>query len=64
MMFSAYKKKIGFNGVFLIEPKPKEPSKHQYDYGKTAQSSVQFKMVSTRPGKPICTPPYLSEVFP
>lgn len=28
----AYKKKIGFNGVFLIEPKPKEPSKHQYDY--------------------------------
>ncbi|XP_059172271.1 uncharacterized protein LOC131953209 [Physella acuta] len=28
----AYKKKIGFKGVFLIEPKPKEPSKHQYDY--------------------------------
>lgn len=24
--------KIGFNGVFLIEPKPMEPSKHQYDY--------------------------------
>ncbi|PVD23675.1 hypothetical protein C0Q70_16948 [Pomacea canaliculata] len=31
-MAIAYKKKIGFNGVFLIEPKPKEPSKHQYDY--------------------------------
>jgi len=28
----AYKKKIGFNGVLLIEPKPKEPTKHQYDY--------------------------------
>ncbi|CAL1540062.1 unnamed protein product [Lymnaea stagnalis] len=28
----SYKKKIGFKGVFLIEPKPKEPSKHQYDY--------------------------------
>ncbi|ESO95885.1 hypothetical protein LOTGIDRAFT_202268 [Lottia gigantea] len=28
----AYKKKIGFNGTLLIEPKPKEPTKHQYDY--------------------------------
>ena len=27
-----YKKKIGFGGQFLIEPKPKEPTKHQYDY--------------------------------
>lgn len=26
-----YKKKIGFEGQFLIEPKPKEPTKHQYD---------------------------------
>lgn len=26
-----YKKKIGFKGQFLIEPKPKEPTKHQYD---------------------------------
>jgi xylose isomerase len=26
-----YAKEIGFNGVFLIEPKPKEPTKHQYD---------------------------------
>jgi len=26
-----YKKKIGFKGQFLIEPKPKEPMKHQYD---------------------------------
>lgn len=27
-----YKKKIGFTGQFLIEPKPAEPSKHQYDF--------------------------------
>ncbi|HTR98435.1 MAG TPA: xylose isomerase, partial [Bacteroidota bacterium] len=25
-----YKKKIGFTGQFLIEPKPAEPTKHQY----------------------------------
>jgi xylose isomerase len=27
-----YKHKIGFTGTILIEPKPQEPSKHQYDY--------------------------------
>ncbi len=27
-----YKKKIGFSGTLLIEPKPKEPTKHQYDF--------------------------------
>src|SRR6185436_10871697 len=27
-----YKKKIGFSGQFLIEPKPKEPTVHQYDF--------------------------------
>jgi xylose isomerase len=26
-----YAKQIGFSGQFLIEPKPKEPTKHQYD---------------------------------
>lgn len=26
-----YAKEIGFKGTFLIEPKPKEPTKHQYD---------------------------------
>ncbi|HIA20266.1 MAG TPA: xylose isomerase, partial [Planctomycetaceae bacterium] len=26
-----YAKQIGFTGQFLIEPKPKEPTKHQYD---------------------------------
>jgi xylose isomerase len=27
-----YAKTIGFTGQFLIEPKPKEPTKHQYDF--------------------------------
>ena len=27
-----YKHKIGFDGTILIEPKPQEPTKHQYDY--------------------------------
>jgi xylose isomerase len=27
-----YGRKNGFNGTFLIEPKPMEPSKHQYDF--------------------------------
>lgn len=27
-----YAGKIGFTGQFLIEPKPKEPTKHQYDF--------------------------------
>ena len=30
-MAVAYKKEIGFKGQFYIEPKPKEPTKHQYD---------------------------------
>lgn len=28
----AHAKAIGFKGQFLIEPKPKEPTKHQYDF--------------------------------
>lgn len=31
-MVVEYKNKIGFKGAILIEPKPQEPSKHQYDY--------------------------------
>lgn len=27
-----YKHKIGFTGQILVEPKPQEPTKHQYDY--------------------------------
>ncbi len=27
-----YKKKIGYTGTLYIEPKPKEPTKHQYDF--------------------------------
>lgn len=31
-MVVEYKHKIGFKGTILIEPKPQEPTKHQYDY--------------------------------
>ncbi len=31
-MVVEYKHKIGFQGTILIEPKPREPSKHQYDF--------------------------------
>lgn len=31
-----YKKAIGFRGQFYIEPKPKEPTKHQYDFDAAA----------------------------
>ncbi|MDR0857858.1 MAG: xylose isomerase [Oscillospiraceae bacterium] len=35
-----YARKIGFNGQFYIEPKPKEPMKHQYDYD--AETAIGF----------------------
>ena len=35
-----YGRKIGFKGDFYIEPKPKEPMKHQYDYD--AATSISF----------------------
>ena len=31
-----HKHKIGFKGPLLIEPKPREPTKHQYDYDSAA----------------------------
>jgi xylose isomerase len=31
-MVVEYKHAIGFDGTLLIEPKPQEPTKHQYDY--------------------------------
>jgi xylose isomerase len=39
-MAVAYAKEIGFKGQFLIEPKPKEPTKHQYDFD--AAAAVAF----------------------
>jgi xylose isomerase len=44
-----YAKEAGFKGTFLIEPKPKEPSTHQYDFdacipcGKTRQPGHQSR---------------------
>jgi len=35
-----YAKEIGFDAQFLIEPKPKEPSKHQYDFD--AATAIAF----------------------
>ncbi len=31
-LVAEHKHKIGFQGTLLIEPKPQEPTKHQYDY--------------------------------
>jgi xylose isomerase len=31
-LVAEHKHRIGFNGTLLIEPKPQEPTKHQYDY--------------------------------
>lgn len=31
-MVAEHKREIGFEGTLLIEPKPAEPTKHQYDY--------------------------------
>jgi len=35
-----YARKIGFTGDFYIEPKPKEPTKHQYDFD--ASTAILF----------------------
>lgn len=41
-MAIAYSEKIGHKVQFLIEPKPKEPSKHQYDFdAATAMAFIQ-----------------------
>jgi xylose isomerase len=32
VMVAEHKHRIGFKGTLLIEPKPQEPTKHQYDY--------------------------------
>ena len=37
-----YKNKIGYKGQFLIEPKPREPMKHQYDFD--AATTIAFLM--------------------
>lgn len=34
-MVVEHRHRIGFNGTLLIEPKPQEPTKHQYDYDST-----------------------------
>ena len=53
-----YARAKGFTGTFLIEPKPMEPSKHQYDVDKVRVGgcSVHVTAVAEHIG---CTP----EVF-
>jgi xylose isomerase len=38
-----YKHKIGLDGPILIEPKPREPTKHQYDYDTSAVACFLLK---------------------
>ena len=45
-----YKKKIGFTGQFLIEPKPKEPTVHQYDFDAAAVHRLPARL---RPGRSV-----------
>jgi xylose isomerase len=35
-LVAEHKQKIGFKGTLLLEPKPKEPTKHQYDFDTAA----------------------------
>jgi xylose isomerase len=39
-MAVAYKEQKGYSAQFLVEPKPREPTKHQYDYD--AQTTLAF----------------------
>lgn len=50
-MAADYRRKLGFTGTLLIEPKPKEPTTHQYDFDAAAVLSFlrgygldQFKL--------------------
>jgi len=42
-MVIEHKNKIGFKGKLLIEPKPQEPTKHQYDYDTATVSGFLHK---------------------
>jgi len=42
-MSTEYAQSIGFDAQFLIEPKPREPTKHQYDYdAQTVMGFLQY----------------------
>lgn len=44
LMAVDYKHKIGLEGPILIEPKPREPSKHQYDYDTATVASFLTRL--------------------
>jgi len=47
-LVAEHKHKIGFKGTLLIEPKPREPTKHQYDYD-TATVDAFFQRYGLSP---------------
>ena len=48
-LVAEYKHKIGFQGPLLIEPKPREPTKHQYDFDSaTVYAFLQRYGLSTK----------------
>ncbi len=47
-MAIAYREKIGHTPQFLIEPKPMEPSKHQYDFDAATALEIYPKIWFTR----------------
>ena len=54
-MVVEYKHKIGFAGAILVEPKPQEPTKHQYDfdaatyYGFLQKYGLENEVIPTAP---------------
>ena len=44
-----YAKQIGFTGQFLFEPKPKEPTKHQYDFDARGLRQLPPQLRADRP---------------
>jgi len=47
LRFSDYKEKIQLKCQFLIEPKAKEPMKHQYDYGETSEALPTLTVITS-----------------
>lgn len=66
VLFVAYKEKIGLKCQFLIEPKPKEPCKHQYDYGKSLllfKGAMLLNLLITTKGEAEKTYAYVRKAF-
>ena len=64
-MAVAWKKEIGFDGPFWIEPKPREPSTHQYDSDSAACLNFlrEYGLQSSMSGKGNCYDNAVVETF-